>query len=288
MSSHPTQSETSVMDHYAWGGLITAIQDGIAKLGKTPHTITVDDLAAVDEFHIGGRLATRELFEWLPLTAADHLLDVGCGLGGTARFAAATTGCRVTGIDLTRDYVEAGTALCQWVGLDDRISVHHANALAIPFPDATFSAACMLHVGMNVEDKVRLFVEICRVLRPGAPFALYDVMREADGELVYPLPWASGPTTNALASPAEYRAALRSAGFKITRVRNRRTLALEYFARQRATASGAAAPLGLHLLMGERRQDQVHNMIAALVTGHVAPTEVIAWKIKDPRSHGVV
>jgi ubiquinone/menaquinone biosynthesis C-methylase UbiE len=288
MSLHPTRSETSVADHYARGGLIAAIRDGISRLGKTPDTITVDDLAAVDEFHIGGRLATRELLEGLPLTAADHLLDVGCGLGGTARFAAATTGCRVVGIDLTRDYIEAGTTLCRWGGLDGRISLHRASALAIPFRDSTFSAACMLHVGMNVEDKVRLFLEISRVLRPGAPFALYDVMREADGELAYPLPWASGAATNALAFPAEYGEALQSAGFRIARVRNRRNLALEYFARQRATGSRAAAPLGLRLLMGERRQGQVYNMIAALVSGLLAPTEIIARKIDDPISHGPV
>jgi ubiquinone/menaquinone biosynthesis C-methylase UbiE len=285
MSLYPIQSETHVTDHYARSDLIAAIQDGIFRLGKTPHTVAVDDLAAVDEFHIGGRRATRELLEQLPLTAADHLLDVGCGLGGTARFAVVTTGCRAVGIDLTPDYVEAGTMLCQWVGLDDRISLHHASALSIPFPDATFSAACMLHVGMNVEDKVKLFLEIGRVLRPGAPLALYDVMREADGELDYPLPWASGPATNALASSTEYREALRLAGFTIERMRNRKNLALEHFAGQQAPTSGGSSPLSLHLLMGDRRQDQVRNMISALVRGLLHPVEIIARKIEDLSSH---
>nr|WP_048710052.1 class I SAM-dependent methyltransferase [Microvirga massiliensis] len=251
-------------DHYARGGLITAIQAAIFRSGKTPQTVTADDLAAIDEFHIGGRLATRELIERIPLTPTDHLLDVGCGLAGTAQFAAAKTGCRVSGIDLTRDYVEAGTMLCKWLGPDDRVSLHHASALAIPFQDGTFSAACMLHVGMNVQDKAKLFLEISRVLLPGSMLGLYDVMREADGELAYPLPWATKPDDNAIASPAEYRKALRAAGFEIMCERSRKTLALEHFARQRAIGSSAAAPLGLHLLMGERRQDQVSNMISGL------------------------
>jgi hypothetical protein len=43
-------------------------------------------------------------------------------------------------------------------------------------------------------------------------------------------------------------------------------------------AAGELAPLGLHTLMGERRQDQIKNMIASISTGIIAPVELIARK----------
>lgn len=250
-------------------------------MGKTTRTVTADDLAPVDEFHIGGRRATEELFAQLSPAPADHLLDIGSGLGGAARFAAGRYHCRVTGIDLTREYVEAGNTLCEWVGLSDQVSLLHANALSLPFADGAFSGAYMLHVGMNVEDKVKLFSEAARVIRSASRVGIYDVMRTGDGELDYPLPWATNEDTNAVASPEQYRGALRSAGFEILAERSRRDFALGYFNDQRSklAASDGPSPLGLQTLMGEKRPAQVRNMIDAVSAGRIAPVELIVRKI---------
>jgi len=267
-------------DHYARDDLVAAIRDGVMRMGKTPATVTIDDLAPVDEFHVGGRKATEELVSQLQPSALDHLIDIGSGLGGAARLTADRYKCRVTGFDLTRDYVEAGNALCEWVGLSNRVSLHHASALAIPEPDGTFSGGYMLHVGMNIVDKDKLFSEVARVMRPGARFGVYDVMRTAYGELGYPLPWATKPETNALAWPEQYKSALLGAGFEILAQRSRREFALTYFNEQRSRMSSAEAPapLGLHTLMGERRPAQVQNMIEGISAGSIAPVELIARK----------
>ena len=82
---------SQVADHYARGGLIAAIRDGLARMGKTETTVTAEDLAPVDEFHIGGRASTGDLAQQLALAAEDRVLDIGCGLGGPARQIAATT-----------------------------------------------------------------------------------------------------------------------------------------------------------------------------------------------------
>jgi SAM-dependent methyltransferase len=270
----------TVSEHYAHGNLIAAIHEGVIALGKTTSTVTIDDLAPMDEFHIGGRTATVELVGQLNLSAADNVLDIGCGLGGAARFVAEQYQCHVTGVDLTRDYIQAGEALCRWVGLDHRVSLRHADALSMPFPDHTFSAAYMLHAGMNIADKVRLCSEVSRVLKSGSLFAVYDVMRTGDGDLTYPVPWATTPDTNAVAEPEQYRSGLRSAGFEILRERNRRDFALAYFNQMqlRMSAPGGPAPLGLHTLMGERRRDQVRNMVKNISLGRIAPFELIARK----------
>jgi ubiquinone/menaquinone biosynthesis C-methylase UbiE len=274
------QSEThsAVADHYARGGLIEAIRDGLNEIGKSERTVTADDLAPVDEFHIGGRVSTREIAQSLRLIAGHQVLDIGCGLGGPARFIAGRYGCHVTGIDLTRDYVEAGNVLCGWLGLSDRVKLRQGNALSLPFQDMSFDAAYMIHVGMNIADKCALFAEAARVLRHGARLVLFDVMRLADGELPHPLPWATTSVSNAIAAPSQYRTALQFAGFDIISERDRQAFALEYFERQRAQSTASPATLGLQTLMGSRRPDQVRNMLACVKGGLIAPVEIVARK----------
>jgi SAM-dependent methyltransferase len=273
-------ADSQVAGHYARGGLVAAIRDGLARIGKTESTVTSEDLAPVDEFHIGGRLATADLARQLALTADDHVLDIGCGLGGPARHVAARYGCHVTGIDLTSDYVEAGNVLSDWLGLGARVRLQHGNALALPFADGSFTAATMLHVGMNIADKAALFAEIARVLRAGACFGVFDVMLTGDGEFAYPLPWATTAEANAIAPPRQYRDALAAAGFGIVAERDRHDVAIDYFARQRAQASAAGpAPLGVHTLMGERRPEIVRNMSESIAARRIAPVEIIARKM---------
>jgi ubiquinone/menaquinone biosynthesis C-methylase UbiE len=268
-----------VAEHYARGNLLAAIRDGLSRLGKTETNVTAEDLAPVDEFHIGGRASTEDVARQLTLTASDRVLDIGCGLGGPARQIAARYGCHVSGIDLTRDYVEAGIVLSAWLQLDERISLQHGDALALPFTDGSFTAAYMLHVGMNIADKDALFTEAARVLRAGGRFAIFDVMRTSDGELSYPLPWASTADTNAIGSPGQYRDALSAAGFEIVSQRELRDVALDYFARQRAQVAAKPAILGVHTLVGARRPEMVRNMSESISTGRISPIELIARKI---------
>lgn len=126
-------SAARVAAHYSTGGVLRAIVDGLARLGRTPATATLRDLEPADHFHIGGRDSALALFAELGLRAEEEttntdaarmdrrgggsersvctLLDVGCGLGGPARLAASKFGCHVRGIDLTREYVHVGNAI---------------------------------------------------------------------------------------------------------------------------------------------------------------------------------
>jgi len=274
----PTQQDVS--QHYTHGNLVAAIRGGVESLGKTINSMTVDDLAPVDEFHIGGRQASEDFLSQLDLTSEKQVLDVGCGLGGAARFVASHYGCQVTGIDLTPEFIETGKVLCGWVGLDSRISLRQGSALEMPFADRAFDRAYMLHVAMNIDDKAKLCSEVSRVLRPNSLFGIYDVMRIGDGELTYPVPWAMTAASSAVATPAQYREALERAGFAVVAERNRRDFALAFFDQLRAktAAAGGPPPLGLHVLMGRNTPDKVQNMIANISTGRIAPVEMIARK----------
>ena len=276
----PRPVPQEVARHYTHGNLVSAIRDGLKALGKSTGSVTIDDLAPVDEFHIGGRSASKEFLGQLGLKPDAHVLDVGCGLGGAARFAASRYHCRVTGVDLTDEYVQTGTALCAWVGLGDRIELRCASALELPFLDGIFEGAYMLHVGMNIPDKAKLCAEVARVLRPGALFGIYDVMRTGDGELSYPVPWAATADTSFVAGPEDYKRALAAAGFAIVAERNRRDFALAFFEQLRAktAAAGGPPPLGLHVLMGHHTPDKLKNMITNIAAGRIAPVEIVARK----------
>jgi len=274
-------SDDDVSAHYTSGELLAAIRDGVARLGKTPATVTVDDLAPVDEFHVGGRQASEHILGQLGLTQGQHVLDVGCGLGGSARFAAIRYGCQVTGLDLTEEFVTTGQVLCDWVGLADRVALRQGSAVAMPFEAEAFDAAYMLHVGMNIADKDRLCEEVHRVLRPGASFGIYDLMRKGEGDLAYPVPWAQTPEISVVSAPQDYRRALVKVGFTVTNERNRGEFSREFFENLKARIAKAdgPAPLGLHILMGETAPQKVANMTRNIGRGTLVPVELVARKV---------
>ena len=272
--------ETAVSTHYTQGGLLQAIETGVARLGKTPDSVTLDDLGPVDEFHIGGRGASEAFLDQLAIAPDHRVLDIGCGLGGPARFTASRYRCAVEGIDLTAEFVDTGRALNAWVGLEDQVMLVHGSALSMPYGDARFDHAYMMHVGMNIADKSGLFAEAARVLKPRGCFGIYDVMQTGDGEIAYPVPWSGTAETSSLATPGAYREGLEAAGFEIMAERNRRDFAIAFFERMAAQTqqAGGPPPLGLHLVMGQTARLKFANLVANLAAGHVAPIELIARK----------
>lgn len=270
--------EQSVAQHYTHGSLEQAIFAALAAAGNDLDHLAPADLAPVDEFHIGGRQATADFAAGLEIEPGLDLLDIGSGLGGASRFFAHERGCRVTGIDLTEEYVRAAGTLAQRVGLENQVSYQRASALALPFAPRSFDGAYMLHVGMNIQDKANLFAEVHRVLKPGGIFGIYDVMREStEGDLSFPVPWASSPDTSFVESAAAYRRLLENAGFAVQKERSRREYAIEFFRQMRARAAQGGPPtLGLHILMGVSAPQKVANMIDNLERGLISPTEIIS------------
>jgi ubiquinone/menaquinone biosynthesis C-methylase UbiE len=206
---------------------------------------------------------------------------VGCGLGGASRYVAKKYNNSVTGIDLTKEYIETGNVLSTWLKLEKHVNLHQGSALSMPFQTASFDGAYVLHVGMNIEDKVQLFKKIFRVLKSGASLGVYDVMKNNDGELTYPVPWATDESTSHVVTPVQYKHALKDAGFIVSKENNRRDFALEFFNNLRAKteASSGPPPLGLHTLMQESTASKINNMIYNITEGYIAPVEIIANKI---------
>jgi SAM-dependent methyltransferase len=269
----------AVAEHYTRPQLEETILQAMKRAGLDTQKLTPTDLAAVDEFHVGGLEATKAFTEFMGLKAGMHLLDVGCGVGGPARYFAAEHSVRVTGIDLTDEFVRTANSLTKLVHLEEEAKFVQGSALAMPFEAEAFGAAYMFHVGMNIADKNALFQDVARVLKPGARFSIYDLMRTSDAPISYPVPWAVSGETSFVVHIESYRKALGAVGFEVVHERGRREFGIDFFERNMArTAQGGPPVLGLQLLMGEKAPAMMMNVLGGMKTGIFEPVEMVAVK----------
>lgn len=263
-------TETSVDRHYGRGAILDNILLGLEAAGKDVSAITVDDLAPIDAFHTRGREATDELIGHANLTGSPHVLDVGCGLGGTARHLAAAHGCRVTGIDLTEEYIDVAGTLSDRVGLGNQLTFHRGSALELPFEDESFDLGWTEHVQMNIPDKDRFYAEIARVLAPGGRLLFHDILRGDGAEPTYPVPWAETAEISALGTTPAMQSSMTRAGFEIERWDDKRDDSLRYFDFVLAHVSEhGLPPTGIHLLMGDTAETKLRNYVANLSDGRI-------------------
>src|SRR5699024_6404258 len=99
--------EGAVADHYGSPELEKRILDAIRDSGYDPEDLDPDTLHPVDQFHLGGSQATRDLAVAAGITRGRSVLDIGSGIGGPARLFAHHYGATVVGIDLTPEFVQA-------------------------------------------------------------------------------------------------------------------------------------------------------------------------------------
>ena len=268
-----------VEEHYASAGITGRVLTALRNVNGPDVPISPDTLVPIDHFHGKAVIATEELVATLQPKVTDHLLDIGCGIGGPARWIAAKYGCRVTGVDLTAEFCEAARELNGLTGLADRVEILHGSALSLPAPNNNFDHAYSQAALMNISDKRGVFREAFRVLRPGGSLALSLAGAGSTGEPRYPLPWATTPAISFLATPDEIRGDLLAAGFQVVFVRDTAAAvaaALAPVLKQLETEG--LPPLGEHVVTGENAKEWRINAMRSTAEGRLSMVEAMARK----------
>jgi MPBQ/MSBQ methyltransferase len=252
----------NITGHYGGDGEIARrIDEQLRLLGLAgDHTLSPNDVAAVDQFHVGGLEATQELARLFSPSRGSYILDVGSGLGGPSRYLAANYGCRVIGVDITEEYCRIASILAARMDLDDRVEYRHGDARDLLFPDEAFDGAWTQHVSMNIAGKKELYEGIRRVLKIGGRFALHDVVQRTPGPILFPVPWARTPEISHLQSTEDMRKTILDAGFALVAWNDVTEGALRFLDAMAARSKNTETPrLGLHLVMGSDFPGMVRN-----------------------------
>jgi SAM-dependent methyltransferase len=163
------------------------------------------------------------------------VLDVACGTGPVARYAAPLVGPsgRVIGLDVNAGMLAIARAMPQRAGV--AIEWREGNATALPFPDASFDRVCCQQGLQLFPHRPAALREICRVLVPGGRLALavwrglahqpfYAALTEALERSVSPEAAASLRAAFTLANADELRTLVAGAGVQEIRIRIRSRL----------------------------------------------------------------
>ena len=268
-----------VVRHYASGDIAERLLAALRAANGPDAPITPESLAPLDQFHSRGLDVTREVADALSLEPGHRVLDIGCGIGGPARWIAAAYGCHVTGIDLTPEFCEAAEALNAATGLSDRVRIVHGSALALPFEGGSFDRAYSQNVVMNIADKVGFYREAGRVLRNGGLLALSNVALGPAGEPYYPAPWAESEATSFLSTPEQTRDEIAAAGLEIVWVKDTTPDQLAFYEQQRRRIAAEGPPkLGVHILVGERMKEYQRNTARGVQEGRLVAIEALCRK----------
>jgi ubiquinone/menaquinone biosynthesis C-methylase UbiE len=274
------KTDREVSTHYSRGNLLSRLNAALTEDGVDPKHPSIEALAPYDQFHGRGLEATFEIAGLMQASPADHILDIGSGIGGPARYFANRFGCRITGIDLTPEFCDVARHLTRLLSLEDDIRFEVGDALAMPFAEASFDGAYSMNVSMNIADKGAFYREIHRVLQPGAWLVLSEVAKGEGGDLDYPTPWAASARTSFLSTPEETRRGLLGAGFDVIRLHNCLEEARAFGTRSRAMVERGEKPphRAVMLIHGEIATQAMANTSRGLSEGRIVPIEVLGRK----------
>ncbi len=262
--------------HYGQPGLLEALDAALARCAGGADA-AAGALARADEFHPGGRAATEELARLAGLGAGARVLDLGCGIGGPARWLRRATGPggAVTAVDAVAEYCRAARALNARDPATADIVVEHADVATLDLAGPRFDVVWSQQAQMNVADKAAWLAAVHRHLAPGGRYAFFESFAGPGGAPAYPVPWAAAAVASHLVTATGWLESLAAAGFAplLWLDHSGRTVRWldESVAAQRALAAAGdpAAAVSVRLLLGPDAATMSRNLRDNLAAGRL-------------------
>ncbi len=206
-----------IIDPWGHRGNLAWVDAQLRSRGLDPARPTVEALAIHDQLHSGGLKATTSFLRWTRPRAGDQVLDLGAGLGGTARLLARDHGCRVTALERSVPLHDAATTLSSRFDLDP--PVEHVLGDATRFRSGEgFDLIMVQHVDMHIENKSALYRTCAENLAPQGRLVWHDWLAGPSGLPRYPVPWSNEGEGSFLTHETSFRDVLRRAGFSAVTV----------------------------------------------------------------------
>ncbi|PYJ70321.1 MAG: hypothetical protein DME76_05950 [Verrucomicrobia bacterium] len=164
--THPLREESILKRIVDQKGTLT----GITELDLAEDRFT----EITDQNHIGGLRFVKDLAQKARVGPDTNILDLGCGLGGSARCLAYFFGCRVHGVDLSVERYREARHLTKLVGLDHLVTFQCGDVLRISVPRQRFDVLWGQSAWVHVEDKERLIKKWSKSLKAGGCIALEE------------------------------------------------------------------------------------------------------------------
>ena len=183
------------------GNIYSRIQQAMSEANLDNKKLEIEDLFPIDQYHARGIAATVDLGKRMSISANQKIIDIGCGLGGPARYFAKQFECFITGIDITPSFVEIGNRFNKLTSMSSQVSLQVGDGETLDFEDETFHGGYSQHVTMNISDRIKFFSEAFRVLKSGAFFAFTEHGLGPNVKPIFPLPWADSEDMSFLLPP---------------------------------------------------------------------------------------
>ncbi|TFH26024.1 MAG: class I SAM-dependent methyltransferase [Bacteroidia bacterium] len=253
-----------VENQYHTPGLFEDILERLNQQELDVNKVSRANISGVDEFHVRGAEVSLELAREAELENL-KVLDVGCGIGGPARMLADQFNCRVTGIDLSQEYIRTAQGLSELVGLHSKTEFLQGSALDLPFKKGSFDVVWTQHVQMNISDKGRFYSEINRVLADRGMLLYYDIFRKNSSEVNYPVPWADNSSISFLGTIKNMDHILGELGFLKIHTTDQTSKAMQFLADLFEKLKMNGPPkLGLNVLMGKSTREKLGNILKGI------------------------